>query len=556
MLQSLEVNNYALIERTEISFERGLTVITGETGAGKSILLGALSLILGERADTSAISDKSKKCVVEASFKLESLNLKAFFADKDIDYMDITTIRREISAEGKSRAFVNDTPVNLNCLKELGGRLIDLHSQHQNLNLGDSEFQLAVLDSLAENHSLLNTYKEKYVVYKAKKNALGRILKERDKSLENEGYIRFQYNQLAQIKINSSDFEELEQEMNIMSNAEEIKQALAEANNALDNEDSGASASLNLALCRLDKLAAYSPKLSDLTERINGALIEVQDIVSEIDSLNSNIEYDSNELDKCRDTIDLVNSMLHKHKVGSISELIAIREQHQSSLSLIENFDLALDEAQKELETASKDLDKISSELTKSRKSKVKELEKVVLDGLFELSMQNSVFQVNVSKIDGYTEMGQDAVSFLFSANRGVAPQEISKIASGGELSRFMLCIKLAMNKEGSIPTIIFDEIDTGISGDVALKMGKLIKALSQKVQVINITHLPQIAAYSDHHWFVFKYHKSSQNKDFSGIEQLNEERRIVEIAKMLSGDPPSEAAKDNAKSLLSMCTM
>ncbi|MFV0346569.1 MAG: DNA repair protein RecN [Bacteroidales bacterium] len=554
MLQSLYVRNYALIKSTEMSFESGLTVITGETGAGKSILMGALSLILGERADSSAINDKSKKCIVEAVVSLKNINLKDLFAENDIDFYNETTIRREISAEGKSRAFINDTPINLSLLKEIGAKLVDLHSQHQNLELGNSKFQLAVLDSLAENRSLLDSYKGKYNNYKTKKDILDKIIEDREKNLENEEYIRFQYEQLADIKITNADFEELEQEVNVLSNAEVIKTALAEAANYLDNEDTGAVVSLNSAMNRLSKVAEYSPKLLGLTERIKGVLIDIQDVMAEIETLDSNIEYNPTELEKCRDTIDLVNSMLHKHKVDNIEELIAIRENYQTVLSHIDNFDVAMNDAQKELEKATKELDKISSELTKSRKQAVTELEKIVLQGLSELSMQNSVFQVNISKLDNYTEKGQDAVKFLFSANRGTAPQEISKIASGGELSRFMLCIKLAMNKEGSIPTIIFDEIDTGISGDVALKMGKLIKSLSKKVQVIDITHLPQIAAHADNHWFVFKYHDAEINKDFSDIEKLDKEKRITEVAKMLSGDPPSEAAVKNAKSLLSSC--
>ncbi|MFV0484499.1 MAG: DNA repair protein RecN [Bacteroidales bacterium] len=554
MLQTLEVKNYALIERTEISFDNGLTVITGETGAGKSILLGALALILGERADSSAINDKTKKCVVEATFSLKGLSLKEIFAENDIDYFEKTIIRREVSAEGKSRAFINDTPVNLNLLKELGGRLVDLHSQHQNLNLSDSKFQLSILDSLAGNASLLDTYRDKYHVYKAKKKVLARIVEEREKSIENEEYLRHQYEQLAEMKISGADFDELKQEVNILSNAEEIKSILSETIHVLDNEDSGATVSMSLASVKLDRVAEYSDKLSGLAERIESTLVEVQDIVAEIELLDSNIEYDPAELEKCRDTIDLVNSLLHKHKVESIDQLIAIRDKYQQSLSLIDNFDFALSEAQKELEKATKDLDTTSSELSQKRESAISDLEQIVLQGLSELSMQNSVFHVEMSRSADYSEMGQDTLKFLFSANRGTAPQEISKIASGGELSRFMLCIKLAINKEGSIPTIIFDEIDTGISGDVALKMGQLIKKLSQKVQVIDITHLPQIAAYADNHWFVFKYHNTQQGKDYSDIEKLGKEKRILEIAKMLSGDPPSEAAVKNAKSLLTIC--
>jgi DNA repair protein RecN (Recombination protein N) len=549
MLKSLFVSNYALIDQVEIDFSNGFSVITGETGAGKSIILGALSLVLGQRSDTSVLKNKEKKSVIEGEFNIADYGFQSLFESEDVDYDDNTVIRREILTSGKSRAFVNDTPVNLSFLKSIANRLIDIHSQHQNLLLGDTQFQLNVVDTVAQNVKLLSDYKSCYKVYKKLLKERNELEEQNSKLQDDVDYMQFQFEQLKQLKLAKDEQAELEQESELLSHAEEIKGGLFGVIGLLNGDSSPVLGSLKEVLKYLEKVNNYLPDGESWKQRADSVYLELDDLVREIDNKMEGIEYDPERLQYINTRLDQIYSLQKKHKVDSIEELLKIQEELENKLSKISSFDEDLKEKQEQIDSSLKLLSQSSEKLSKSRKEVLKKIEKTIIGQLVELGMPNAVLVVECNKMQGFSETGIDDVNFLFSANKNGGISAIPKVASGGEMSRVMLCIKSLLSLSKGLPTIIFDEIDTGVSGEVADKMGRIMQEISDNIQVISITHLPQIAVKGRHHYKVYK--TDSKIDTQTRIEQLNQERRVTEIAKMLSGSNLTDAALSNAKELL-----
>lgn len=550
MLKSLHIQNYILINRLDVDFDNGLTIITGETGAGKSILLGALGMILGQRADTSSLYDKNSKCIIEGRFGIQEYNLKPFFDMHDLDYEEIAIIRREIAANGKSRAFINDTPVTLTQLKELCSNLVDIHSQHQSLNLGDHKFQLSVLDSFCKNQKKLETYRENFNRYKkliARRNELQQMA---DKGKADLDYYQFQYNQLEEAKLQEGETDELEIQQRVLENAEEIKTALSQTAHILDGaEGENTISSIKQCIGLLQKIESYLPAAEELVKRFNSILIESRDLLDECSSLAEDTEIDSGKLEEINERLDLIYTLQQKHNAGTLIELLELQKDFHNKIQQIESFDDELIEVIKELDIHTITLQNLAADLEKERRNQAPAMEKKIHEMLGALGMAKSVFSVQISIEEDFNESGLNTVSFLFSANPDLEPQEISKAASGGELSRLMLSIKSLLVHSGKIPTIIFDEIDSGVSGEIAGKMGNIMKEISKNAQLISITHLPQIAGKGDSHFVVYK--KEENNKTSTSLVKLSQEERIAEIARMLSGEGISNAAIENAQELL-----
>jgi DNA repair protein RecN (Recombination protein N) len=549
MLQSIYIQNYALINELEIDFNKGLNIITGETGAGKSILLGALSLILGQRADTSVLKDKSKKCFVEAQFYIQKYNLKDFFSNNNIDYDDLTTIRREITNNGKSRAFINDTPVNLSVLKNLSDSLIDIHSQHENLLLGDDHFQLGLVDSFANHSGLLDNYKTKLEVCNALKSEYNNILNNADKAKSDLDYLQFQFTQLEEIKLIEGEQDDLELELEQLNHAEEIKTNLSSSANLFNAEEISIISNLKQVKNSIELIAKYIKEGDELNERINSSYIELQDINSEIEQINERIEHDPERLEFVTERLNNIYSLQQKHKVSSVKDLIDLKNELERKIDIINSFDFETGKIKKQLEESTDELIQIANQISVNRKKVIPNIEYKVIETLQLLGIPNAAFKVVQEKVDEFLATGTELIKFLFSANKNVALEELSKVASGGEMSRLMLSIKSLFVETTTLPTIIFDEIDTGTSGEIADKMGTIIKNISTNIQVVNITHLPQIASKGDYHYLVYK--KDNQDTTNTYIKLLNQEERINEIAKMLSGEALSDAAIQNAKVLL-----
>lgn len=549
MLQSIYIQNYALINELEIDFNKGLNIITGETGAGKSILLGALSLILGQRADTSVLKDKSKKCFVEAKFYIQKYNLKDFFSDNDIDYDDLTTIRREITNNGKSRAFINDTPVNLSVLKNLSDSLIDIHSQHENLLLGDDHFQLSLVDSFANHLGLLVNYKTKLEVYNALKSEYNNIVNNADKAKSDLDYLQFQFTQLEEIKLIDGEQEDLELELEQLNHAEEIKTNLLSSSNLFNAEEISIISNLKQVKNSIELIDKYIKEGEELSKRINSSYIELQDINSEIERLNERIEHDPERLEFVTERLNIIYSLQQKHKVSSVKDLINLKNELERKIDIINSFDFETGKIKKQLEESRDELTQIANQISVNRKKVIPNIENKVIETLQLLGIPNAAFKVIQEKVDEFLATGTELIKFLFSANKNVALEELSKVASGGEMSRLMLSIKSLFVETTTLPTIIFDEIDTGTSGEIADKMGAIIKNISTNIQVVNITHLPQIASKGDYHYLVYK--QDNQDTTNTYIKLLSQEERINEIAKMLSGEVLSDAAIQNARVLL-----
>jgi DNA repair protein RecN (Recombination protein N) len=549
MLQSIYIQNYALINELEIDFNKGLNIITGETGAGKSILLGALSLILGQRADTSVLKDKSKKCFVEAQFYIQKYNLKDFFSDNDIDYDDLTTIRREITNNGKSRAFINDTPVNLSVLKNLSDSLIDIHSQHENLLLGDDHFQLSLVDSFANHLGLLVNYKTKLEVYNALRSEYNNIVNNADKAKSDLDYLQFQFTQLEEIKLIDGEQEDLELELEQLNHAEEIKTNLLSSSNLFNVEEISIISNLKQVKNSIELIDKYIKEGEELSKRINSSYIELQDINSEIERLNERIEHDPERLEFVTERLNNIYSLQQKHKVSSVKDLINLKNELERKIDIINSFDFETGKIKKQLEESRDELNQIANQISVNRKKVIPNIENKVIETLQLLGIPNAAFKVVQEKVDEFLVTGTELIKFLFSANKNVALEELSKVASGGEMSRLMLSIKSLFVETTTLPTIIFDEIDTGTSGEIADKMGTIIKNISTNIQVVNITHLPQIASKGDYHYLVYK--QDNQDTTNTYIKLLSQEERINEIAKMLSGEALSDAAIQNAKVLL-----
>ncbi|NHB69146.1 DNA repair protein RecN [Perlabentimonas gracilis] len=549
MLKTLLVQNYALIDTLEIDFHQGLNIITGETGAGKSIILGALGLILGNRAEATVLKEKSKPCVVEGTFNLAGYSLQDFFVDNDIEYADLTTIRRHINPAGKSRAFVNELPVTLSILKDLVSQIIDIHSQHQNLLLADGKFQLSVLDSFTDNLQQLASYRDSYQKYRSLTSELENIKEKASQAKADLDYLQFQLKQLNEAKLKSGEEIELESLQQQLSHAEEIKSNLQSAFTLLNADESSILIWLKEAVSSLSKISHFFNPAEELQARIESCRVELKDIAHEVEMQNERVLLDPAELEAVTQRLDMILSLQQKHRVSSVDELIEIREKLDVQVNEITNYDQVVSQKEAELEKITKLALKQAQEISDTRKAGSKKFEDSIKALLTQLGMPYADFKVNFEPLGELRPQGIDRVTFLFSANKQMPLNDLSKIASGGELSRLMLSLKSLMVKTKGLPTIILDEIDTGVSGEVADKVGNIISSMAKSMQVINITHLPQIACKGSHHFLVYKDQEKETTE--TRIRLLTSQERITEIAKMLSGEKISEAAITNAKHLL-----
>jgi len=551
MLKRLAIKNYALIDNLDISFSEELNIMTGETGAGKSIILGALSLILGQRAESKYFFNQQKKCVIEGTFLVNGFQLNEFFAENDLDYDLETVLRREISSDGKTRAFINDTPVNLTILKKLGEKLIDVHSQHATLEINDEDFQLLVIDTVAGNQSLLNNYREVFRSYKKAEARLKELISQSEQSKSDLDYFQFQFDELEKANLMVGEQIELEHELDSLTHAEDIKKSLLSSISVLSENEPSAIVQIKEAAVNLANAEKYNPEVSSLAERLNSCLIEVKDILSEIERIEQSSMINEVRLQEVSDRLDLIYSLQKKHRAGSDIELIAIRDEISHKLNSILFADEDIEKLKVEVDNHYKKVLDLSVQLGKSRTECIPKVEMQVMNTLTQIGMPNAVLQVvNDTLPQGKFDLnGNNQIRFLFSANKGQSPLPMNKVASGGELSRLMLSIKSLIAMHTALPTIIFDEIDTGISGEVALKVGNIMEKLSKNMQVIAITHLPQIASKGDTHYRVYKDEKGDITN--TNINKLNEEERILELAKMLSGDNPGKSAIQNARELL-----
>lgn len=549
MLRHLAIHNYALIENLEIDVSDGLTIITGETGAGKSILLGAISLLIGSRADTGMLRDKSSKCIVEAQFFIKAYALTGFFEKNNLDYFDLCTIRREINPAGISRAFINDTPVNLTQLKELGNYLIDIHSQHQNISLNESEFQLSLLDVFAQHKQKLTEYKEKFLHYKKLKQQLV-ALEEQDAQAKKElDYFQFQFNELEEANLKSNDSKALELEAETLTHAESIKKNLSASSFLLNYSENNVLAALVEVKNLLSANAKHNLTIAEIAQRVNSSYIELKDLVNELESLEQNIVFNPQRLEEIESKLNLIYRLQQKHRVNSLDELLQLQEELSSKIAGIGKLDEQLDATRKELVVIEKQLSILALELSKKRKSSSLIMEKQILNLLADVGMPNASLSIQLSESAEFTQSGKDKIQFLFSANKGGELKELSKVASGGELSRLLLSLKSLLAQSAALPTIVFDEIDTGVSGDVANKVGIIMERMAKQMQVISITHLPQIASKGNEHWLVYK--EELKKKTHTHIKKLTADERIHEIAQMLSSKSPTSAAISNARDLL-----
>ena len=550
MLKHLYIKNFTLIDTLDIELYPGFSVITGETGAGKSIILGAIGLLLGQRADSKTIKQGADKCIIEAHFDLSRYDMQPFFTENDIEYdTEDCIIRRELTATGKSRAFVNDTPVQLAMLKELGERLVDIHSQHQNLLLNKQDFQLNVVDILANDSNELDAYRQIYSDYRKAGQQLAQLREDIERNRQNADFLQFQYQELTAANLHEGELEELEQKSDTMTHSEDIKSALYTADNALQGEDTGVIRSLRSSISALSSISGVFPDAKELAERMDSAYIELKDISSEISSHLESIDFDPAELDKINNRLDKLYDLQKKYRAERIEDLIAIRDELHLKLNNIENSDEALEALQQKVETLRADVEKRAGILTKLRSKAASLIEKDMQKRLAALGMPNVRFSIAIDKEEPGSS-GQDKVSFLFSANTSTPLQPVSQVASGGEIARVMLSLKAMISGAVKLPTIIFDEIDTGVSGKMAEKMAEIMQEMgSHDRQVISITHLPQIAALGSTHYKVSK--KETAQGTTTGMTMLTADERVREIAQMLSGSDVSEAAIQNARELL-----
>lgn len=551
MLKSLFIQNFVLIDSLDICFDKGFSVITGETGAGKSIILGALSLVLGQRADGKSIKKGADKCIIEAVFDISTYQLEPFFLDNDLEYdVESCILRRELFASGKSRAFVNDSPVSLSVMKELGSRLIDIHSQHQNLLLGDNRFQLKVVDVMAENEILLILYRKEYMRYQSLKHELKALIDQAAQSKKEEDYIRFQLEQLLDAQLKSGEQEELEQEQETLSHAEEIKGSLYKITALLDgDEQEGTVQLLKEALSTADSLESYFPKAKEIAERLRSAYIDLTDLASETDSLKEDIEFNPERLDWVNERLNTIYSLQQKHRVSTVDELLALQSGYEKQLKDIDSFDDQIESLNKQLDASYQELIQQATALSGQRKVASEGLARQLVEMIMPLGMPNTRFQVDFVQREEPGADGIDDINFLFSANKSGDLQPVAQTASGGEISRLMLCIKAMIAGFTALPAIIFDEVDTGVSGDIADKMGDIMQDLGTKMQVITITHLPQIAAKGNEHYFVYK--EDMEDRTVTRIKRLTDENRVREVARMLSGASLTDASLANARDLL-----
>lgn len=550
MLKHLYIKNFALIDELDIELHPGFSVMTGETGAGKSIILGAIGLLLGQRADSKSIKQGADKCVIEAHFDLSRYDMQDFFSENDIDYDENDCIvRRELTANGKSRAFINDVPVQLSMMRDLGDRLVDIHSQHQNLLINKQDFQLNVVDIIADDSTDLEAYNKSFLLYQTTKKSLDALKEEIERNRQNMDFLQFQCDELSQANLLENEQEDLEQRSEIMSHSEDIKSALYEADNALSAEGSGVVDSLRKALMALKSIERVFPTISDSIQRIDSAYIELKDLSQEINDQLDKIDFDPAELDAINNRLDKLYDLEKKYHVDTIAELILQHQELKRKLNDLESSDDVLADLQLKVDTLMGTAKQNADVLTKRRKRAAQHIEQVMQESLSQLGMPHVRFKIQISE-KPLGQMGQDSISFYFSANASTPLQPVSQVASGGEVARVMLSLKAMISGAVKLPTIIFDEIDTGVSGVIAEKMAEIMKDMgNHDRQVISITHLPQIAALGTTHYKVEKEETSEGTK--SRLKELTMEERVTEIAQMLSGSEVSEAAVQNAKQLL-----
>ncbi len=549
MLQTLAIKNFALIDDIKVSFSEGFTIITGETGAGKSILLDALSLVLGKRADLGVLRNKEEKCIIEAEFSIESYNLKSVFEQEDIDYEDITVIRREILSTGKSRAFINDTPVTLDVLSQLGKILVDIHSQHETQLLGNEDFQFHIVDTLAQNQPFLEQYEKDLKIYRKNAKKL-KELRDFQKNTQKEyDYNSFILNELQEADLEEGMQEELEEIHEQASNVEDIKERLSESTQLLGDEEIGIVNQLRELKATFSGLSDYGAQYSELYERIENTFIELDDLAQEVYDLTENVDFDPKELASVQRTLQKIYDLQKKHQVSSVGELLAIQERLENELSQIENIEETIAEQEKEVAKSLEVIKKSAEEIRENRKKTIPQLTTLLEKMLSELGMPNARFQIELKPLAEFLSNGNDEIQFLFSANKGGNFGLLKKVASGGELSRIMLTVKSILATKIALPTIIFDEIDTGVSGEISQKMGEIMKQMSRNRQVFSITHLPQVASKGSEHFKVFK--EDINGKTTTQLKKLSASERVEEVAQMLGGKEITQTARQHAKQLL-----
>ncbi|MCS7005366.1 MAG: DNA repair protein RecN [Cytophagales bacterium] len=551
MLRHLLIKNYVLIEQLEIEPSPSFNIITGETGAGKSIMLGAVGLLMGNRAETKVMYHENEKCIIEGTFDISSYDLQPLFQEYELDYESVSVIRREISPGGKSRAFINDTPVNLETLKTITSKLIDIHSQHDTLQLVSDSFQLAIVDTFAQNQHLKEDYLQKYHLFKTLEKRFEQLCTESQTLKTELDYLQFQFEELQKAKLEEIQQQALESELKRLENAEQIKTSLLGVCEYLSNAEFSAISGIKLAIQALGPIAKFSPQIQELRQRLDSCRIEIQDIASEAEQLNEELLYDAERIETIKNILNHLYTLQQKHRAGSVQELIGIRNELQKKLSRALNYDEEIAQLQKDLQKALNELETAATSLSQSRKKVLEELSTQINDLLKSVGMPNSQFYILHNEANALTPSGKDEIKMMFSANKGIKPQELKNVASGGEFSRLMLCIKYLLAQKTALPTIIFDEIDTGISGEIALKMGNMVKEMSKKHQVIVITHLPQMAAKGDKHFYVYK--ESSSERTVSLVRELTQEERVYEIAQMIGGAAPSSTAFESARELMKM---
>jgi len=549
LLTSLSIKNYALIDDLQVSFSNGLTIITGETGAGKSILLGGLSLILGKRVDMANVKNPSKKCIIEATFDIANYNLKSYFKDEDLDYESETIIRREILPSGKSRAFVNDSPVNLNVLSALGSFLIDIHSQHQTLELANDDFQFQIIDALANNDQHLRGYQLKLKDYKDSKSKLLSLQNQKTELIKEHDYNLFLLKELEEANLIPGEQEELELEYEMLNNIEDIKAELSLSSQLLSEDQIGSLQSITSLKNSLSKLSTFSGTYTNLYNRVNSVLIELYDIFTEIEQAQESIEANPDRLDVVNAKLQKIHNLLVKHAIRTVDELLEIKNDLSNKVTVTENIDDAISKEQLQLEALNKDLNNESNIIHEKREKAIPELIIQLENILKDLGMENAKFDISVNLEDAFLSNGKDRLSFLFTANKGGDFKPLKKAASGGELSRIMLAVKSILSRYIQLPSIMFDEIDTGVSGEISNKIASIMQQMSKEMQVFTITHLPQIAAKGDTHYKVFKADLNEET--VTHLVKLNADERIVEIAQMLGGKEMTTSAIAHAKQLL-----
>lgn len=552
MIKTLHIRNYAIIEELEVHFSEGLTILTGETGAGKSIVLGALGLIMGKRADAKALFNDAQKCIVEGIFDISEYNIQSFFEENDIDYEAETVVRREITPTGRSRTFVNDTPVNLKVLQQLSGSLVDLHQQFDTLDIHDVSFQLRMVDALAANNTALADYQQLFRSYRQHQLNLVKLINQSEQAAKETDFLTFQLEELNTAALVAGEQEELEQALSKLNNAETIKKKLSQAFMALTEQEQSIVGQLNTLSVALNQIRNFHPDIEAILSKYDGLILELEEVAKEFEQIADDTEYDGAKILETQDRLDLIYRLQHKHHVTDILSLVNIQEELEAQLNSYADLSSEILQLEAIIDEEEAKLRSIAATLSEKRQSIVPSFQKRVHKLLSQLSMEHARIKVQITASDHLLPSGMDIVEFLFAPNKGSKFQSIKNVASGGELSRLTLCIKSLVASSIPLPTLIFDEIDSGVSGDVALKMGHILRKLSNEHQVTVITHSPQVASKADVHYYIYK--KVSKNRTYTKVRKLEGDEKIRAIATMLSQSPPSDYAIENAKELLALC--